>query len=68
MLFFLFGRRYPLLRAVVGLAALVLGLLVHSDVLIAAGAVLTVIGVVVAAASLRRRGPVGGRGDGRSLR
>jgi hypothetical protein len=67
MFFFLFSRRYPLLRPVLGLAALVIGLLVHSDILIAVGAVLTVIGAGMAAASLRRRGLVGGKGDSRSL-
>jgi hypothetical protein len=68
MLFFLFGRRYPLLRLAVGVAALVLGLVVHSYILIAAGAVLTVVGAGMAAASLRRRGLTGGKAGGRSLR
>jgi hypothetical protein len=67
MFFFLFSRRYPLLRPVLGLAALVIGLLVHSGILIAVGAALTVIGAGMAAASLRRRGLVGGKGAGRSL-
>ncbi len=67
MFFFLFGKRYPLLRPVLGLAALVLGLLVHSGILIVAGAVLTVIGVGVAAASLRRR-PISRKGESRSAR
>jgi hypothetical protein len=68
MFFFLFGKRYPLLRPVLGLAVLVVGLLVHSIVTIVVGAALTVIGVGMAAASLRRRGLSGGKGDDRSLR
>lgn len=68
MFFFLFSRRYPWLRPVVGLAAFVLGLIVHWDVLIAAGAALTVIGVIMAVSRARRGGPIGSKGQGRSLR
>jgi hypothetical protein len=68
MLFFLFGRRYPLLRLAVGVAGLVAGLVIHSDILIAAGAVFTIIGAGMAAANLRRRSLPGGKASGRSLR
>jgi hypothetical protein len=68
MMFFLLGRRYPLLRLVLGAAVLVVGLLVHSGVLIAAGAVLTVIGIGLAGASIRRRGLAGSNSHSRPPR
>jgi hypothetical protein len=67
-MFFFLNRRYVLLRPVVGLAALVVGLVAHWDVLIVAGAALTVIGAVMATASIRRRGLIGGKGDSGSGR
>jgi NAD/NADP transhydrogenase beta subunit len=53
-------RPYPWLRPIAGLAAVAAGLVLHWDVLVAAGAVLTVAGVALAAASLRRRSLIGG--------
>jgi uncharacterized membrane protein HdeD (DUF308 family) len=68
MLFFLLGRRYPLLRLVLGLAAVVAGVLVHSVLLAAAGAVLTVIGISLTASSIRRRSQTTGTRPRRPVR
>jgi uncharacterized membrane protein HdeD (DUF308 family) len=67
-MFFFLNRRYPLLRPVVGVAAVVVGVLAHWDVLIVLGAVLTVAGVALAAGGIRQRGLTGGKGDRGSLR
>ena len=56
MLFFLLGKRHPVLRAALGAAVLVVGLVIHSGVLMAVGGLLTVIGLGLVVTRGRSRG------------
>ena len=64
-LFFRLGSRYPLLRPVAGVAAIVAGVLKHSTFVIVVGALVVVVGGTMAVASLRKGG---GNGNGGSPR
>ena len=63
----LFGRN-PVAMAVIGAALLAIGLALHSLLLPWIGGALLVVAGVKTAARVRRRGPGGGRDEGRSLR
>jgi hypothetical protein len=66
-MFFLLGRRYPYLGAVVGAALIVIGVALHSMRFEVIGAIVLALGVVRTIAARRKAGLAGGRANRRSV-
>jgi hypothetical protein len=62
-----FTRGHPALRAVIGAAVLVIGLLAHGTLLIVAGAVVLAWGIIASVAAACGRSLIGGKGSGGAL-